>query len=123
MAAAADERGGRVTPFNMIPIANADSSRSAGSEGHGAGTPYPLAAWWIRYICPPGGVVLDPFGGAGTMAEAARDQGRRCILFEQDPESIPRCHATMARAPRGVQGPEMVSEKQLSISDMLARTA
>jgi DNA modification methylase len=101
MAAAADGRGGRVTPFNMIPIANADSSRSAGSEGHGAGTPYALAAWWIRYICPPSGVVLDPFGGAGTMAEAARDQGRRCILIEQDPESIPRCHATMNRPPRG----------------------
>lgn len=100
MSGTADERGG-VTPFNLIPVANANSNRSAGSEGHGAGTPYDLAAWWTRYICPPGGVILDMFGGAGTMAEAARDQGRRCILIEQDPTSIPRIHATMARQPRG----------------------
>lgn len=99
-AAAAEERGG-VTPFNLIPIANTASSRGAGAEGHGAGTPYDLAAWWIRYICPPGGVALDPFGGAGTMAEAARDQGRRCILVEKDADSVERCHATMARPPRG----------------------
>lgn len=100
-AAVSDERGG-VTPFNLLPAANTSSNRGSGGQGHGAGTPYELAAWWIRYICPPGGVVLDPFGGAGTMAEAARDQDRRCILIEKDPESIPRCHATMARTPRGM---------------------
>lgn len=112
-AAAADERGG-VTPFNLLPISSARLPSEQG-DGHGAKTPYNLAAWWIRYICPPGGVVLDPFGGAGTMAEAARDQGRRCILFEKDPESIPRCHATMARTPRGARGPKTVSEKQMAI--------
>lgn len=96
----AAERGG-VTPFNLWPISNGASTRGAGAEGHGAGTPYDLAAGWTRYICPPGGVVLDMFGGAGTMAEAARDQGRRCILIEKDPTSIPRIHATMNRPPRG----------------------
>lgn len=100
MYAAAEKRGG-VTPFNLLPMANTASNRGAGGEGHGAGTPYDLAAWWTRYICPPGGVVLDMFGGAGTMAEAARDQGRRCILIEKDPTSIPRIHATMGRPPRG----------------------
>lgn len=99
ISAAADRRGG-VTPYNLIPIANTASVRSAGAIGHGAGTPYDLAAWWIRYICPLGGIVLDPFGGAGTMAEAARDQGRRCILIEKDADSVERCHQVMARAPR-----------------------
>jgi DNA modification methylase len=98
-AAAAIERGG-VTPFNLIPTANAASNRGSGDEGHGAGTPYHLAAWWIRYLCPPGGVVLDMFGGAGTMAEAARDQGRRCILIEKDGVSVARARSLMARAPR-----------------------
>lgn len=104
MKRCAMERGG-VTPFNLLPISAGASSRGAGAEGHGAGTPYDLAAWWIRYICPPGGVVLDPFGGAGTMAEAARDQGRRCILIEKDVDSVERCHRTMSRPPRGAHVP------------------
>lgn len=98
-ASVAAERGG-TTPFNLLPIGNAASSKSSGSEGHGAGTPYELAAWWIRYICPPGGVVLDLFGGAGTMAEAARDCGRRSIMIEKDADSIDRCRRTMSRRPR-----------------------
>jgi hypothetical protein len=110
----ADERGG-VTPFNIIPIANTASVRGSGAEGHGAGTPYNLAAWWIRYICPPGGVVLDPFGGAGTMAEVARDQGRRCILIEKDAESVERCHRNMARPPRGTRGPSPVPPGQMGL--------
>lgn len=113
-AAAADERGG-VTPFNLLPVANAASNRGSGDEGHGAGTPYELAAWWIRYICPPGGVVLDPFGGAGTMAEAARDQGRRCILIEKDSDSVERCHRMMARTPRGMTGPAPVAVGQQAL--------
>lgn len=69
------DRKGGVTPFNLLPIPNANSTNSAGSHGHGAGTPYELAHWWIRYICPPGGAVLDPFAGSGTMGLAARDLG------------------------------------------------
>jgi hypothetical protein len=83
-AAVADERGG-VTPFNVLPIANANSSNSAGSHGHGAGTPEPLADWWTRYICPPDGTILDPFVGSGTMALAAMKRGRKAIGIERDP--------------------------------------
>jgi site-specific DNA-methyltransferase (adenine-specific) len=36
----------------------------------------------IRYSCPPGGLVLDPFAGSGSTAEAARMSGRRCVLIE-----------------------------------------
>ena len=81
---AAVERGG-VTPFNVLPIANANSVSSAGSYGHGAGTPYNLADWWTRYICPPGGVVLDPFLGSGTMGMAAVANGCDFIGCELDP--------------------------------------
>lgn len=79
---AALERGG-VTPFNVIPIANANSTESAGASGHGAGTPYDLAAWWVRYICPKGGVVADPCGGTMTMGLAAVRQGRRFLGCER----------------------------------------
>lgn len=79
-----DVRGG-VTPFNLIPIANTNSVDSAGSHGHGAGTPSKLTDWWIRYICPPGGLVLDPFVGSGTTAVACLNTGRRCVGIERDP--------------------------------------
>jgi site-specific DNA-methyltransferase (adenine-specific) len=43
--------------------------------------------------CPAGGVVLDPFGGAGTTGLVAQRHGRRAILCELNPE-----YAEMARA-------------------------
>lgn len=79
IAKAMDERGG-VTPFNLLPAPNTDSRTSAGASGHGAGTPYDVAAWWVRYLCPPGGVVADPFAGSGTVGRAATDTGRSAWL-------------------------------------------
>ena len=42
---------------------------------------------------PRGGVVLDPFGGAGTTSLVSMQEGRRSILCELNPE-----YAAMARA-------------------------
>jgi site-specific DNA-methyltransferase (adenine-specific) len=67
---AAVKRGG-TTPFNVLPIPNANSQSSSGAYGHASGSPLELADWWTRYIVPPGGVVLDPFFGVGTMGIAA----------------------------------------------------
>lgn len=39
----------------------------------------------IAYSCPPGGVVLDPFGGSGTTALVARELGRKSVLIELNP--------------------------------------
>jgi site-specific DNA-methyltransferase (adenine-specific) len=38
----------------------------------------------IEYSCPPGGLVLDPFAGAGSVGVAARDMGREALLIEID---------------------------------------
>lgn len=38
----------------------------------------------IEYSCPPGGVVLDPFAGAGSTGVAARECDRSAILIEID---------------------------------------
>lgn len=39
--------------------------------------------------CPTGGTVLDPFGGSGTTAAVAMEEGRAAILCELNPEYIP----------------------------------
>jgi len=85
VAATSLERGG-VTPFNMIPVPV--NSNGAGAHGHGAGTPLKLADWWTRYICPPGGTVLDPFVGSGTMVLAALQNGCNGIGIDKEQRYI-----------------------------------
>ncbi len=81
------ERGG-VTPFNVIPIPSGDTNTDASSFGHGAGTPLALCSWWTRYLCPPGGVVLDPFAGSGTTGIAALKHGASYIGIEKEAEYV-----------------------------------
>ena len=49
---------------------------------HFAVFPEALVTPLILASCPPGGVVLDPFGGSGTVAVATRELGRKAILVE-----------------------------------------
>lgn len=46
--------------------------------------PIGLALRLIRSLCPPGGVVLDPFAGSGTTGAAAILDGRRFVGAEID---------------------------------------
>ena len=83
MKHALDRRGGAV-PFNLLPISNGSSAESAGAHGHGAGTPYDLALFWILFLTKPNDLILDPFMGSGTMALAARNSGRNYMGCERD---------------------------------------
>lgn len=46
--------------------------------------PFPekLAEFFIKSFCPPGGVVLDPFGGSATTASVAKQNGRGYINID-----------------------------------------
>jgi len=46
--------------------------------------PFPeaLAERFIRSFCPPGGVVLDCFGGSGTVGKVAAMHGRNAVLID-----------------------------------------
>jgi DNA modification methylase len=51
--------------------------------------PLDLMAWLVRLVCPQGGLVLDPFAGSGTTAEACRVEGMRCVLVEREAAYLP----------------------------------
>lgn len=50
---------------------------------HPAQKPTGLAKKYMRVLCPPGGLVVDPYMGSGTTAIAARELGLRAICVEQ----------------------------------------
>ena len=52
---------------------------------HPCPKPVEWAAKQIAVACPPGGVVLDCFGGTGTVGIAAVRAGCRAVLIEQSP--------------------------------------
>jgi DNA modification methylase len=56
------------------------------SEAHFATFPPALIEPCIKAGCPAGGVVLDPFGGAGTTGLVADRLNRDAILIELNPE-------------------------------------
>jgi DNA modification methylase len=62
------------------------------SEAHFATFPPELPEICIKAGCPDDGVVLDPFGGAGTTGLVAEQLNRDSILIELNPE-----YAAMAR--------------------------
>lgn len=58
------------------------------SEAHFATYPEDLIVDCIKAGCPEGGIVLDPFMGAGTTALVARKLNRNYIGIELNPEYI-----------------------------------
>jgi DNA modification methylase len=58
------------------------------SEAHFATFPQKLIVDMIKAGCPEGGLVLDPFMGAGTAAVVSRKLNRNYIGFELNPEYI-----------------------------------
>jgi DNA modification methylase len=52
--------------------------------------PLALMRKLVLAVCPPGGIVLDPFAGSGTTCCAAVAEGRKYIGIERDPKH----HAT-----------------------------
>jgi DNA modification methylase len=54
-------------------------------DAHFATFPRKLVEPCILAGCPVGGIVLDPFGGSGTVGRVAEDHGRRWLLFDLNP--------------------------------------
>ena len=68
------------------------SSGSGFNGDHFAVMPEEIARRCVLAGCPENGIVVDPFGGAGTTAVAALKHNRNCLLIELNPD-----YATIAR--------------------------
>jgi site-specific DNA-methyltransferase (adenine-specific) len=68
---------------NVIEMAT-----ECGNKGHSAAYPIGLPEWFIKLFSDPDDLVLDPFGGSGTTALAARNLGRRFCILEILDENI-----------------------------------
>jgi ParB-like chromosome segregation protein Spo0J len=77
MTESVENRGGS-TPFNLLPVAAGGSATS--NNGHPSKTPYDVAAWWVKYLLPQSGVLLDCFAGSGTMLKAGLDFGAAKVI-------------------------------------------
>jgi DNA modification methylase len=83
---------------------------TSGYEGaHFATFPPELIRRPVIASCPPGGTILDPFGGSGTTAAVATGHGRNCIAIDLDARN-----ADLARERVGMfltvdTGPEAVA--------------
>jgi site-specific DNA-methyltransferase (adenine-specific) len=58
--------------------------RYSGNKLHPTQKPVSALIPLIEAYSVPGATVLDPFGGSGSTAVAARRCGRRFMLFEKD---------------------------------------
>lgn len=93
-------------PLSVLPIATKPFS-----EAHFATFPPELAERCILAGCPKDGIVLDPFGGAGTTGLVAARHSRRAMLIELNPE-----YAEIAR--RRIENEWRVSDTRSDVSDL-----
>ena len=73
---------------------------------HFATYPERLVRRIVRAGCPPGGIVLDPFMGAGTTALVAEAEGRQWIGIELNPDFIQQAEARLGAA-RAARDPQL----------------
>lgn len=75
---------------NTPPDAREDVMESAVESGNGSGHPavFPtlIVRELIRMLCPPGGVVLDPYAGSGATLVAAKTEKRDFIGVDINPQ-------------------------------------
>ncbi|HEY1186798.1 MAG TPA: DNA methyltransferase [Gemmata sp.] len=56
---------------------------SQADKHHQTGKPTDVMRWLVK-CCPPGDLIVDPFGGSCTTAVAAAHEGRRCLAIERE---------------------------------------
>lgn len=116
----ADKRqhGGRnLRNYEPAPLDVLVIPTKAFKDAHFATFPPDLAARCIKAGSPHGGLVLDPFGGAGTVPLVASALGRRSIMIELNKEY---CAMARERIEQMWMGPE---QRQRALGKSFQQTA
>ena len=82
---AAEPRGDSGSAARYFYTSKADADDRLGSK-HPTVKPLDLMQYLVRLVTPAGGLVLDPFAGTGTTAEAAWREGMSAVLIEREAE-------------------------------------
>lgn len=98
----ADEGGAsRFFPvFRYTAKAAGHERPTANGVAHPTVKPLDLMRWLVRLVrlvTPPGGLVLDPFAGSGTTAEACIHEHMRCITIERELDYLPLIVARLTK--------------------------
>jgi len=77
------------------------SSRERSGNGrvdnrHPTVKPLDLMQWLVRLVCPPGGIVLDPFCGSGSTPIVAAREGLRYVGIDSDAASTATARERLA---------------------------
>jgi site-specific DNA-methyltransferase (adenine-specific) len=96
-----------VLPSNVLSLALVGKNK-----GHPAVFPVDLPLFFIKLLCPDGGLVVDPFGGSGTTGIAALSLGRPSVLIDNNAEY---CQAAIKRLREegAAQKHELLTEQTL----------
>lgn len=73
-----------LNPKGVPPLTWWVINTSTYASAHYATFPPELITRPVIASCPPGGTILDPFGGSGTTAAVATGHGRNCIAIDLD---------------------------------------
>ncbi|SKR27481.1 Modification methylase HindIII [Mycobacteroides abscessus subsp. abscessus] len=93
--AMADTYGDSGGASRFFPVfryeAKAPTSERPNADGvqHPTVKPLDLMRWLVRLVTPVGAVVLEPFAGSGTTAEACVLEDRQCIAIEREADYLP----------------------------------
>jgi site-specific DNA-methyltransferase (adenine-specific) len=103
-------------PKRLWYSSKADSDDRLGSK-HPTVKPVDLMQYLVRLVTPKGGLVLDPFAGTGTTAEACFREGMTCAMVEREPEYQADIRRRMALVMAGPQerSHESIKAKQLPV--------
>ena len=105
---ATKKRGDSGSAARFFYCAKASKSERGDDNKHPTVKPLKLMRYLVRLVTCPNGIVLDPFGGSGTTALAAKAEGFNFILFEREAE-----YAEITRQRLGSDGQVETSSKEV----------
>lgn len=71
-------------PEALLSVCRVSAGRVSAGAAHPHAKPVPLLRRLVRWCCPVGGLVLDPFAGCAAVGVAAVLEGRRYLGIEVD---------------------------------------